>query len=211
MNTILIGIDEAGRGPIFGPMTVGATANPTRWFFPGIKDSKEIKKESLRQALAVEIKQNTIWATAVVSAECINRFGTIRSLREAGRKVAAEMVARVRGYFPEFNIRVVFDGRDHQSETDGLCTYESIEKADATIFEVSCASIIAKVLHDDLIHEIVKSDRKYERYDLNHCRGYGTPKHKAALQEFGRTDQHRTAACNTILGITNGKACKTPQ
>lgn len=197
---IIIGIDEAGRGPVFGPMVIGASCNISGWQLAAVKDSKLVKSEDQRRMLDRRIRENTIWATAVVSADVINQFGTQRTLKVAGKKIATEMFQKLRAKFPSRKIRIIFDGRDHPNTVDGDLSIESIEKADSTIFEVSCASLIAKVLHDNMIHDIVKSDpQRYGPYDLDSCKGYGTAAHKAALIKHGLTPYHRKVACTTLL------------
>lgn len=201
-SPIIIGIDEAARGSVFGPMIVAGSANLLGWFLPGIKDSKLIRQIKARKALADEIRHNTIWVSAVIPASVINRFGTVVPLKEAGRRVAAELVKRIRVHRPYTPLQVIFDGRDHKEQNVDGVHYVSIEKADATIFEVSCASIIAKSTHDGLIEEFLKNPL-YRRYEIESHRGYGTSKHKAALEVFGLSDQHRTTACDTFLRNKN--------
>lgn len=208
-DPIIIGVDEAGRGPVFGPMVVGGSANLTGWRLDGIRDSKKIPQEHVRKALANEIRHNTIWAVAVIDVKTINQFGTFKSLVAAGQMVAAELVRRLRAY-TDRPLRVIFDGRDHPKRGEAGISFESMEKADDKIFEVSCGSILAKVMHDDMVHDLVKSHSKYMHYDLDNNKGYPTPKHKVALKEFGLTDQHRVVACGTFLAEDkDGKAYVT--
>lgn len=197
-DPIIIGIDEVGRGPVFGPMFIAATANLVGWKIAGIRDSKEIKNERARKALAGEIRHNCVWNVAEISAEAINAYGTHKTLIYAGQKVAEEIVKRVRIMIPNRPIRVIFDGRDHRTEVKDGYSVESIEKADATIFECSCASIIAKSLHDDRINAFAE-DPRYSKYALRKSRGYPTPEHKLMLQEHGLSDLHRNVACRTFL------------
>jgi ribonuclease HII len=115
MDQIVVGIDEVGRGPCFGPMLVAACANVTGWHLPRVRDSKLVKKESERKALANEIRHNCIFEIAEIPAAAINQFGTLKSLKAAGNLVARKMVERLQAAFPGTLIHVIFDGRDFQT------------------------------------------------------------------------------------------------
>jgi ribonuclease HII len=198
ISTIKVGIDEVGRGSIFGPMVVAATANLSGWTLGAIRDSKLIKCSAIRKQLADEIRHNLVWAVIVVPPKAINEFGTLNTLLYAGRRVREEIIKRLSANFPRSLYHVIYDGRDHPRATEGDVRIESIEKADATIFEVSCASILAKATHDGLIEKLCE-DPNYARYDLINHRGYGTPKHEAALRKYGPCDLHRKVATATLL------------
>jgi ribonuclease HII len=211
--TITIGIDEAGRGPVFGPMVVAGAANLTGWHLPSIRDSKDIKNENTRRTLAAEIRHNMAWSLSEIPVEAINRFGTLVSLKFAGEQVMNKLIAEVRACLPGVALEVIFDGRDHRERTMECGTKIRCEdKADSKYFCVSAASILAKVHHDDRIHEICRSHSRYQNYDLDSNKGYPTKHHKDALVKFGMTDQHRTTACATFLADKrgDGKAHGTP-
>lgn len=200
-DPLIIGIDEVGLGPCFGPLVLAAVCNPTGWFLPSITDSKKFtsqKAKRLRDQLAGEIKHACIWEAIFVSSQGINEHGTGVALRWANEHLAKKICERVRAAFPAFDLHVIFDGDEQPPSLPGVKT-ESIEKADAKIFEVSCASIVAKSLHDQMIRDMVASSEAYSRYDLLNNMGYPTPKHKAALIEHGLTDEHRVKACETLL------------
>jgi ribonuclease HII len=210
MQEILIGIDEVGRGPQFGPMVIAGCANITGWRLDAVKDSKEIKSESKRKALANEIRHNCVFFIAEIPVQAINEFGTLKSLKAAGNIVAREMIKKVREYFPQTKIHVIYDGRDFAPSNQDGCRIESIEKADAEIFEVSCASIVAKSHHDDLI-EALAQNPVYARYEISRHKGYGTKRHKELVLEHGLSDQHRAVACRTWLSKDEDDgACEAP-
>ncbi len=109
------------------------------------------------------------------------------------------MLEKLRVARPGSKFRAIYDGRDYGSRVEDDCKIESIEKADSLIFESMCASILSKATHDVFINEACKN-AEYQKYGIEHHRGYGTPKHRVALKGFGLTDEHRIGACKTLLG-----------
>lgn len=208
-NKITLGIDEVGRGCVYGPVVVAGVAIINDWHIAGIKDSKIIKSEPVRRALAYEIQHNTVWATASIDAVKLNQLTSqwvegkpkpmTQIINECGQAIMDAIIPKLRDNFPGRHIDVVFDGDDWEPKQCSGYTIKCFPKADATVYEVSSASILAKVLRDNWVHEQVKADPSLGRYDLDNCKGYGTAKHKAALMEFGLTDHHRKAACATLL------------
>jgi ribonuclease HII len=193
---ITIGIDEVGVGSWYGPMVVVGVVNLTGWHMDGIKDSKQIKSEKVRQALASEIQHNCLWVAAWVHAPLIDKHTTYATLPIANEKIAAQLVETVRKQFvyPRPAMRVVMDGEGPCWSKDDV-EYKSIPKADSLVFEVSAASIVAKVLCDNWIHDQCAADESLRRYDLDSNKGYGSPKHIAALKELGLTANHRSTYC----------------
>jgi ribonuclease HII len=202
-DTLTIGIDEVGVGSWFGPMVVVGTANLTGWHIDGIKDSKKIKSEKVRQALASEIQHNCLWVAATMSAEAVDKFGTHELLKHANRRIARALVAKIRENlpYPQPAIRVVIDGGGDNWTEDGV-RYQSIPQADASVFEVSAASIVAKVICDNWIHDAVKASPGLAEYDLDSNKGYGTAAHIAGLQRLGLTPHHRARMCAKYAGPT---------
>lgn len=189
-DPITIGIDEVGVGSVYGPLVVVGCCNLTGWSLPAIRDSKTIRKEATRQALAAEIRHNLVWTAAEMSAATVDRFDTETLKVRASEKVARDMIKSLAFSHPGRPIRVVMDGAG-KCWTEGHVVFESIPKADALVFEVSAASILAKVICDDWITEQVTQDPVLARYGLEKNKGYGTEAHYKALLQYGATPHHR--------------------
>lgn len=208
-DVIRIGIDEVGRGCVWGPIVVTGVAVLNGWRLEGIRDSKTIKNENTRNALASEIAHNCVWATAHFHATSLNKLcaewreGMERpmtaALRACFEKVEAKLVEELRLAFPDRQIEVICDGDDWPDAVFPTHSRKSIVKADATEYEVSAASILAKVTRDQWVREQVKLDPTLNRYDLVASKGYGTPSHTKALRMHGLHPHHRKQACTTLL------------
>jgi ribonuclease HII len=195
---IVVGVDEVGNGAIVGPICVAAVSVFTGWHLPGITDSKLIKSEKRRGVLAGEIRHNTVWTMGTMPASAINLYGAGPSLDALQEGVIEAHVARIRAVYKNNPIEVIVDGAGQSRHCDKY-TLVRIPKADATQYEVSCASIIAKVCVDDWMNAAAKSDPILARYKIDKCKGYGTAEHKAALIEHGLSEHHRRDACQTLI------------
>ena len=202
MNEITIGVDEVGRGCIMGPMCVAAVADLTGWRLAGIRDSKKIKSEHTRQVLANEIRHNLPWITIMVDSVAIDRFGIAACLLNAGKQVGQRLAERLRKAGLTAPISIIYDGNDHSDRLlpELNATVKSIVRADDSVFEVSAASILAKVTRDNWIHKLVDIDPKYAVYDLHQNKGYGTPRHMLGLKKAGMSPLHRRVATRTFMG-----------
>lgn len=180
---MILGIDEAGRGPWAGPMVVGAVVLGDA-VIEGLNDSKQLTKKR-REALEPEILEKAA-ATGIgwVSAAEIDALGLGPALRLATiRAVKAVDAASVT--YDE----IIIDGTINFLEETGKGQYvETMPKADGLISAVSAASIIAKVARDRFMAE---QDRIYPGYGFAGHAGYGTAKHRAAIDELGVTPLHR--------------------
>ncbi|MEK7175757.1 MAG: ribonuclease HII [Patescibacteria group bacterium] len=185
--THIAGIDEAGRGPLAGPVAVGIVSVPTNFnkkFFKGIKDSKQLTAEEreLWFALAQEgkKKKELDFAVSLVSEKVIDRHGISYAIRLGIKRVLK-------------SIRI--SSTDSQIFLDGGIKAPkefkhqlTVVKGDEKIPIVSLASICAKVVRD---RRMVKLSKKYPQYDFDLHKGYGTLIHRQALQKYGSTELHR--------------------
>jgi ribonuclease HII len=182
----ILGIDEVGRGPLAGPLVVGAVILPEEkpdWAAE-LKDSKKLlakKREKLNEVILMEAAATGLgW---VEPAE-LDEIGISQALKLATRR-AVETVQNLHVAFSQ----IVIDGKINFLQGTRLEKYVStMVKADDLVKEVSAASIIAKVARDNYM---VKLTEKYPEYGFETHVGYGTAKHLAAIREFGICPEHR--------------------
>jgi ribonuclease HII len=173
----IAGVDEVGRGPLFGPVVAAAVILPKCCSLPGLNDSKKLT-EKKRNVLDVEIRATAIaWAIAVVDAETIDKI----NIRQASLLAMRRAIVRL-ALSPDF---LLIDGRD---TIDWQCPQEAVIHGDATSFSIAAASVLAKVYRDRLL---VEFDREYPGYGLAQHKGYPCPAHLAALKRLGPTPLHR--------------------
>jgi ribonuclease HII len=173
----IAGVDEVGRGPVFGPVVAAAVILPRDCHLQGLTDSKKLS-EKKRNVLDVEIRSNAVsWAIAAVDVETIDRIN-IRQASLLAMRRAVEQLALSPDY-------LLIDGVD---TIDWPCAQQAVVKGDATSFSIAAASVLAKVYRDRLIVEL---DRQYPGYGLANHKGYGVPEHMAALARLGPTPLHR--------------------
>jgi ribonuclease HII len=173
----IAGVDEVGRGPLFGPVVAAAVILAPNCGLHGLNDSKKLS-EKKRVDLDTEIRANAVaWAIAAVDAATIDRIN-IRQASLLAMRLAVEQLA----LSPDF---LLIDGRDI---IDWPCPQQAVIHGDALSVSIAAASILAKVHRDALL---VEMDRQYPGYGLAHHKGYPCPAHKAALDRLGPTPLHR--------------------
>jgi ribonuclease HII len=173
----IAGLDEVGRGPLFGPVVAAAVILVPGSRLDGLTDSKKLS-EKKRNELDLEIRLNAVaWAIAAVDAQTIDRIN-IRQASLLAMRRAVEQLA----LSPDF---LLIDGRD---TIDWNCPQQAVIQGDGTSFSIAAASVLAKVHRDRLLVEL---DREFPGYGLASHKGYPCPAHKAALQLLGPTPLHR--------------------
>ena len=170
---MLCGIDEAGRGPIAGPLVVAGVVLLKE--INGLNDSK-ILSEKKREKLFDEIKDKSKFHIVFSSAKTIDEKGLSYCLRTS----IMEIMENLKEHSNDF----LMDGNTTYKISNLNCKI----KADATVPEVSAASILAKVSRDRYMYEI---SSKYSNYDFDKHKGYGTKAHIEAIKKFGKSDEHR--------------------
>ena len=173
----IAGIDEVGRGPMFGPVVAAAVILREGWRLRGLDDSKRLTEEQ-RNRFAVAIRRKALaWAVAAVDVETIDRIN-IRRASLLAMRLAVEQLMVVPDY-------LLIDGLD---TIDWPCTQQAVVDGDARSFSVAAASVLAKVHRDQLLVEL---DAVYPGYGLARHKGYCCPEHMKALQLLGPTPLHR--------------------
>jgi ribonuclease HII len=186
-----IGIDEAGRGPLWGPLMAAAVlwppestwSNSHRELAPKIKDSKKISPKK-RELISEQIRELCPYGIGIVSAEEIDTLGATRANKLAFRRALISLSHKGQ-------VRYLIDGilpidlEENESQ-------ETIIEGDATYLSIAAASILAKVAHDKWVTDWCKEHvADSAKYDLLNCKGYGTKKHRDGILKYGYTDLHR--------------------
>lgn len=192
----VVGIDEAGRGPLAGPVAVGAVSIPSdlnpaspksrgasKNFFKGIKDSKKLTPEDreLWFGLALEARKSGVlnFAVSLVSEKVIDRRGISYAIRLGIKRCLAVLAV------PEDSQVFLDGGIKAPAEFRHQLT---VVRGDEKIPIVSLASIVAKVIRDK---RMVKLSKKFPEFSFHTHKGYGTNQHRRAIREFGATIIHR--------------------
>ena len=172
------GVDEAGRGPLAGPVVVAAVVLPAIHRLEGLDDSKRLAAAE-REALVPLIQKAAIcWAVEVVEPEDIDRMNILRATLHGMSRAVAALRPR-----PQ---TVLIDG--NRAPSDLHCEVKTIVQGDRLVPAISAASVLAKVTRDRIMDEW---HRQYPDYGFDHNRGYPTPEHLAILAEKGPCPIHR--------------------
>lgn len=174
----ICGIDEAGRGPLAGPVVVASVILPEDSMIEGVNDSKKVS-EKKREVLYDKILEEAIsYSVAIIGQDVIDEINILNATKQGVTNVVRGLDVR-----PDL---VLIDALEH-IDTNGV-PYESIIKGDAKCYSIAAASIVAKVTRDRIMREW---DELYPQYGFAQHKGYGTAKHIAAVKEFGLCPLHR--------------------
>lgn len=172
------GCDEAGRGPLAGPVVAAAVILPADYHNELLNDSKQLT-ERQRDRLRTEIEREAAaWAVAVVEPEEIDRLNILHASTHA-MCVSVQQLAMK----PDF---LLIDGNRFYNETD--IPYQCIVKGDAKYMSIAAASILAKTHRDEIMCQL---HQKYPLYGWDHNKGYPTAEHYQAIEQHGVTPHHR--------------------
>ena len=180
----LCGIDEAGRGPLAGPLVVAGVILEKDIL--GLNDSK-VLSEKKREKLFDEIKEKSKYHIVFKSAKEIDDFGISFCLKSSILEIMEQL--------QEFSTNFLMDGNTNF----GIENLQKEIKADAKYAQVSAASILAKVSRDRFMDEI---SPLYANYNFHKHKGYGTKAHIEVIRKFGRSDIHRFSFKLKALGET---------
>lgn len=187
---IVIGIDEAGRGPLAGPVVASAVALNTTQFLNKIADSKAISAGK-REAAFHEIFQNGYVGIGIMSESAIDSVNILQAtfcaMNAAVRQLVNHM-AKLHGHNENFQREVclLVDGNRFQSDLP--LAYKTIVSGDSLCLSIACASIVAKVTRDRILNIY---DKIFPQYGFCRHKGYPTQSHRLAISKYGLSPIHR--------------------
>ena len=171
------GVDEAGRGPLAGPVVAACVVLGAQYDLPGLADSKQLS-EKKRNNLAAAIKQHArAWSVASATVAEIDRLNILQATLLAMQRAVAQL--------PLTPDLVMIDGT-HSPKLE--IPVRTVIKGDSRVAEISAASILAKTARDA---DMMALHQRYPEYGFDRHKGYPTKRHIAALQMYGITDIHR--------------------
>ena len=188
---VVVGLDEVGRGPLAGPLAVGAVVLPDTPRIEGLNDSKQVKPEA-RERMAVQVKSCAVaWPVQYVAADVIDAGGMTASLVTAFRRALAAIEES--GVHPDV---VLLDGNPlHMDDRE-----VNVVKGDCRCASIAAASIVAKADRDALMCRLAK---EYPAYGFEAHKGYASPEHIESIRRHGLTPVHRVTFCTSFM---QGKA-----
>jgi ribonuclease HII len=182
---VVAGMDEVGRGPLAGPMTVGLVVLPNGFAEP-VVDSKLLSGKQRAEKASIIRAEAEWFCVEHVDPDFIDENGVTASLQEAARRILKRAKLK-----PDM---VLVDGK-HNFIAD-IITSRAVVKGDLLCASIAAASIIAKEERDELMREYAL---QYPEYGFDTHVGYGTPRHIAALRKHGVTSLHRRSFLGKIL------------
>ncbi len=196
-NCIEIGVDEAGRGPMFGRVYTAAVILPKDESFEHsrMKDSKKFHSKKKIKEVSDYIKENAIaWSIKWEDEKVIDDINIRNATHSAMRKAIKEI------YKSGTETLLLVDGNDfkpyvtfnHVQQTIVQVPHVTIEGGDNKYTSIAAASILAKVARDQYIYELcIENPSLIEKYDIENNKGYGTKKHMDGINKYGITEWHR--------------------
>ena len=173
----ICGVDEAGRGPLAGPVCAAAVILPPGFEIPGLNDSKQLTDKKRRELFPVIKAQAIAWGIAMVDEKVIDEINILNATFQAMKGAIAQLSVR-----PDL---ALIDGN---RVTDFGVPAIPVVKGDARVASIAAASILAKVARDEYME---KMDEVYPAYGFAVHKGYGTKRHYAAVDQYGLCPTHR--------------------
>ena len=183
--SVVCGTDEAGRGPLAGPVYAAAVILPKGIEIVGLDDSKKLTEKKREKLYDEIIGRAEAWAVASASVEEIARIDILNAAMLAMRRAVESL-----GVMPDM---LLVDGTVSRGFP---CKSRCIPGGDGKSASIAAASILAKVSRDRYMYELAK---KYPQYGFEKHKGYGTAQHTAAIREFGPCEEHRELFLRKIL------------
>ena len=184
--SVICGVDEAGRGPLAGPVCAAAVILPPHLEIPRLNDSKKLTDKRRRELMPVIKEQALAYGIAFATEQEIDELNILQATF-----LAMERAIRQLNINPDL---ALIDGN---REKDFGLPVQTVIKGDSRSANIAAASVLAKVTRDDLMLEMAE---KYPQYEFEVHKGYGTRKHYDALREFGPSPIHRMSFLKKFYG-----------
>ena len=203
-GVLVVGVDEAGRGPLCGPVVAAAVCYKKPDFvipeelakdFALIRDSKKLS-EKQREKMYDLIQEHFFVGVGIVHADTIDRINILEATFLAMKSAVSDLERSLRVSQSKQNLVLLIDG--NQKIPNLSMTQETVVGGDGTVKSIAAASIIAKVTRDRMILEY---DKQYPQYGLAKHKGYGTKVHMDALRKYGPSPIHRMSFKPVLLSI----------
>lgn len=182
----IAGIDEAGRGPLAGPVVVASVIMPEDSMIEGVNDSKKVSEKKREILYDLIIEEAISYSVAIIGQDEIDEINILNATKKGLTTCVKELDVK-----PDL---IIVDALN-KIDTLGI-PYESIIKGDAKCYSIAAASILAKVTRDRIMREW---DKLYPQYGFATHKGYGTAKHIAAIKEHGLCPIHRRSFTKNFI------------
>ncbi len=177
-NLIEAGCDEAGRGPLAGPVYAAAVILPADFHHPLLNDSKQMTEKARETLRPIIEKEAVAWAVEAVSAAEIDEINILNASIAGMQRAVLKLAVR-----PQF---LLIDGNKFKPLQD--IPYKTVVHGDATFASIAAASVLAKTYRDEFMRNLAL---RYPEYGWDRNMGYPTKEHIEAIRKFGYTEWHR--------------------
>ena len=183
---VICGVDEAGRGPLAGPVCAAAVILPKHAELPGLTDSKKLTDKKRRELYPLIMEQAVAYGIGFATEQEIDEINILQATFLAMQRALDQLTVKP-------NLALI----DGNREKDFGLPVKTVVKGDSLSANIAAASILAKVTRDNLMVEMAE---KYPQYGFEIHKGYGTKAHYAALREFGASPIHRMTFLKKFYG-----------
>lgn len=189
----ICGVDEAGRGPLAGPVVVASVIFKENSFIEGVRDSKKLSEKKREILFDKIIKSCLEYKIEAIDNKFIDEINILQSTMLGIENCLTKLESN--------DFKLLIDGNYFKLRNNlhEKYDYETIIDGDDKIFEISCASILAKVTRDRLMKEY---DKIYPQYLFAKNKGYGTPEHIERIKEYGICEIHRETFCRKFMQLS---------
>ena len=184
--TTVCGVDEAGRGPLAGPVCAAAVILPPHLEIPGLDDSKKLTDKRRRELFPIIKEQAIAYGIGLASHEEIDEINSLQATFLAMERALAQLTVR-----PDM---ALIDGN---REKDFGLPVQTVVKGDSRSANIAAASILAKVTRDEIMEAMAEN---YPQYGFEIHKGYGTKAHYEALRTYGHSPIHRMSFLKKFYG-----------